>query len=153
MVQSGKGQTVRVVFHVPGKPVPKARPRVTKKGYAYTPRTTQVFEQAVKLAWRKSRATHPFPEGVPLSMEITFNFAPPKSWSKKRRAEVIEKGMCPTCRPDLDNLMKGVADALNGLAYKDDGQIVAAVIRKKYARKAHTRVVLEELEMEAEVGK
>ena len=132
---------MRVVFHVPGRPVPKARPRVTKKGYAYTPRKTMAFEQSVVLAYRRSKAGgKQFPEGVPLLMELTFTFSPPKSWSKTRR------GMCPTCRPDLDNLMKGVADALNGVAYKDDGQIAGAVIRKQYGRKDSTRVIIETME-------
>ena len=72
--------------------------------------------------------------------------APPKSWSKARREEVIRRGMCPTCRPDLDNLMKGVADALNGVAYKDDGQIAGAVIRKQYGRKDNTRVIIETMD-------
>lgn len=138
---------MRVVFHVPGRPVPKARPRVTKKGYAYTPRKTMAFEQSVVLAYRRSKAGgKQFPEGVPLLMELTFTFEPPKSWSKARREEVISRGMCPTCRPDLDNLMKGVADALNGVAYKDDGQIAGAVIRKQYGRKDSTRVIIETMD-------
>lgn len=87
---------MRVVFHVPGRPVPKARPRVTKKGYAYTPRKTMAFEQSVVLAYRKSKAAgKQFPEGVPLLMELTFTFSPPKSWSKARREDVIRRGMCP----------------------------------------------------------
>lgn len=138
---------MRVVFYVPGRPVPKARPRVTKKGYAYTPRKTMAFEQSVVLAYRKSKAGgKQFPEGVPLLMELTFTFSPPKSWSKARREDVIRRGMCPTCRPDLDNLMKGVADALNGVAYKDDGQIAGAVIRKQYGRKDSTRVIIETMD-------
>ena len=92
---------MRLVFHVPGRPVPKARPMVTKNGYAYTPRKTMAFEQSVVLAYRRSKAAgEPFPEGVPLLMELTFTFEPPKSWSKTRREEVIRRGMCPTCRPD-----------------------------------------------------
>lgn len=44
--------------------------------------------------------------------------------------------------------MKGVADALNGVAYKDDGQIAGAVIRKQYGRKDSTRVIIETMEQQ-----
>lgn len=54
-----------------------------------------------------------------LKMSVFFQFKKPKSWSKKKNASAywhIQK-------PDLDNLIKGVKDALNGIAYKDDAQV------------------------------
>ena len=45
-------------------------------------------------------------------------------------------------RPDLDNLIKSVLDALNGVAYKDDCQIVTMLSRKNYAEAPYVKVIL-----------
>lgn len=81
-----------------------------------------------------------FPEAAPLVMEVEFYFIPPKSWSKAKQERAIARKKYPTTRPDLDNLWKGVADALNGIVYKDDSQIVAVTCRKMYGEKFCSKV-------------
>lgn len=51
-----------------------------------------------------------------------------------------DKKIRPIKRPDLDNVLKAVSDALNKIAYKDDSQIVGAVLRKYYGDDARTEV-------------
>ena len=52
----------------------------------------------------------------------------------KKKIELMEKGeIRPTIKPDLDNCVKIVADSLNGIAYKDDSQIVSVVADKYYS--------------------
>ena len=55
-------------FTIPGRAIPKARPRVTRAGYAYTPRTTQQFEQLVRIAYKNQCGNFEFPKGAPLVM-------------------------------------------------------------------------------------
>ena len=129
-------------FTIYGKAVAKARPRVTKSGYAYTPKTTKEFEAKVKEAYLKYCGDSMFPESTPLAICIEFQFAPPKSWSQVKRKKAKEREIFPTCRPDVDNLCKSIGDALNGVAYHDDSQIVAMTARKIYAREDKTKVVI-----------
>lgn len=131
---------MKAEFSISGRAIPKARPRVTRSGYAYTPRTTQHFERLVQMEYWNQCGTDMFPDKAALVVNIEFRFAPPKSWPEKKRNEVIEKMEYPTCRPDLDNLVKAVTDALNGIAYKDDSQIVALTCRKVYGYKDQTGV-------------
>ena len=70
---------------------------------------------------------------IPLWLEVTAFYPIPKSTSKKK-IELMEKGeIRPTIKPDLDNCVKIVADSLNGIAYKDDSQIVSVVADKYYS--------------------
>ena len=50
----------------------------------------------------------------------------------------------PTKKPDLDNIAKAVLDSLNGIAYKDDSQIVSMVVSKKYSNRPRVEITLKE---------
>ena len=110
---------------VPGRVVGKGRPRFTKAGRAYTPRATVEFEQRVRAVW--IAAGHPMLTG-PLAVRVTVVRPLPKSAPKSRDGE------WDTHRPDLDNVVKAVLDALNGVAYEDDAQVVriAATKARRY---------------------
>ena len=88
---------------IPGDPIPKARPRVYH-GHGITPKRTLDAEKRVRDAFRAR-----YPDSTPNDgpVEISAVFYMPK------------RG-----RLDLDNLLKLVMDALNGLAYRDDAQVV-----------------------------
>ena len=123
-----------ITFKVDGIPVPKARPRFTKVGnfvQTYTPKKTADWEETVR--WTAKGAMGPTDLlETPLSLALYFRLPTPKSWSKKRtEAEISGSG--PIVKPDFDNLAKAVCDALNGVIYKDDSQIVSAHIRKVYS--------------------
>jgi len=112
-----------IKFTVPGRPVPMARPRVTMHG-TYTPKECRDYKGLVK-----SFAVHAMNENEycvfenePLECRVRFIFPLPKS----------RKNPWATSRPDLDNLYKAVTDAMNGIVYKDDAQIVRASIEKAY---------------------
>ena len=77
-----------IKFTVPGMPRGKQRVRVTKKGHAYTPGETIVYENWVKqCAVTAMDGQSPF-EG-PLSVSVTVHMSIPGSWSKKRRKEAL----------------------------------------------------------------
>ncbi len=129
---------------IPGEPVAKARPRFnTKTGVAYTPKKTKSFETLVKeIAYEHFDA----PLEGPIRVDIVFCFQRPKSkmWKKKPMPREWK-----ATRPDWDNLGKAVCDALNGIAYRDDGQLVDVRIRKYICsgdEKPHTEIIIEEVE-------
>lgn len=117
-----------ISFVVYGEPVPKARARVffNKKAnrvMSYTPKKTMGFEQLVAteaVKWRPSFGL--IMTGITINIKI---YKPiPKSMSKKKR-DLAEKGLIlPITRPDGDNYEKGIFDALKGVIWHDDGQIV-----------------------------
>lgn len=117
---------------VPGEPVPKSRPRVVG-GHAYTPRRTMEYEKQIALAYRAEHGNTSFETGVPLRMEVNFGLKIPTSKSKRVKRAMEDGEVRPTGRPDVDNLQKCVQDALNGVAYADDAQIVEVVASKRYA--------------------
>lgn len=128
-----------VSFMVPGEPVAKGRPRFSvrksKDGGAYvsvrTPDKTVIYENQVKLEYREQTGGFKFPDDAMLEIEIEAYFSIPKSASKKKRAAMLTGEIRPTKRPDADNVLKCM-DALNGIAYRDDSQIVRAVVDKFY---------------------
>lgn len=121
-------------FTVEGKPVGKARPRFTRRGFAYTPEKNVRYEAAVRAACieaMKAQGVHKR-VGVPLAIKCEFFFEPPKSWSKKRRTEAADLAPYDQ-KPDGDNLLKIVKDALNGVAYDDDKRICSETATKLYS--------------------
>jgi Holliday junction resolvase RusA-like endonuclease len=68
--------------------------------------------------------------------------------AKQRARELMESGFIKRDkRPDYDNISKAVSDALNGLAYSDDGQIVSASIEKLYSGRPRLEIELEKTEL------
>lgn len=57
----------------------------------------------------------------------------PKSWSAKKKQQAEEMELMPMSRPDASNYLKGVEDALNGILFDDDSQIVMPITLKAYS--------------------
>ncbi len=131
-----------IEFTVSGIPVAKARPRVTKFG-TYTPQKTKDYEQLVQWSY-KNKCKGQAIEG-PIKITITFFMYIPKNTSKVRTKRKIAREILPTKKPDWDNMAKAVTDALNGLAYKDDNQIVEAHIYKFYSEEPRAEIIITEV--------
>lgn len=130
-------------FKIPGPPKGKGRPRFARVGNfvrTYTPKETESYENLVRSEF--VRAHMGPPEQGPVSVSIGAYFPIPKSWSKKR----IEAHGCNpepvTTKPDLDNIIKIICDALNQIAYRDDSQIFQVSCRKYYSLMPETVVEL-----------
>lgn len=109
---------------------PKGRPRFTRSGHAYTPKTTKEAEAELKeLLLSKNPVCL---EGA-LAISVTFYLKRPKS--AKGRPH-------PTTRPDLDNLLKLVLDSGNGILYKDDSQICHMSVSKVYSEVERVTVTI-----------
>ena len=115
-------------FTIPGPAVPKGRPRVTRTGHAYTPQRTKAY--AEKVQW------------------IAKAFAPKTPLSGPVSVRIVEyrKGT-PDARPDIDNALKNLLDAMNGLIWQDDSQVVRLFAEKRYDPKSpRVEVEVEEVE-------
>ena len=131
---------MRITFTVPGRPVPKGRPRVTRFG-TYTPEATRNYERSVRESW-ESQSGQFFPEGVPIEVHVTAHFPIPDSCSKKRRA-ALDGAPHTQHRGDLDNVVKSVLDALNGFAFPDDCAVCSILAYKDYRPEPSTEVTIQ----------
>ena len=128
---------------MPLRPKPKERPR-HRGSFAYTPKETKEYEEAVKHYYERDCGLPPTDK--PVMVTFIFNFAVPKSCSKKEQAVKLS-GTCPySNRPDLDNIEKAVMDALYGLAFKDDCQVVAKISLKRFWHHSSVMIEIEEME-------
>lgn len=141
-----------VKFTVPGEPYGKGRPRFRNTGsfqQPYTPAKTANYENLVKLAYA-SEARHRFADDAMLDVRIFAYYAIPKSVSKKKRQMMLDKKIRPIKKPDYDNIGKIVCDSLNQIAYKDDSQIVDAMVRKFYDENPRVVVTIRDITEDAE---
>lgn len=125
---------IRRFFTIPGQPQGKARARTVTQGgktHSYTPKKTALYERSVREVYKLS-----FP-GVerltgPVTLILRAYMPIPESWPKAKKAKALAGLIEPMVKPDADNILKVVADALNGLAWEDDKQITHAEIIKSY---------------------
>lgn len=74
------------------------------------------------------------------NVEILFEMPFPKS---KRRKKMVDIGLIPhVCKPDIDNLIKFVFDALNGICWEDDRRILAVNAKKVYSENPCTKIYI-----------
>ena len=118
-------------FWIPGKPFGKQRPRVTRTGQAYTPKETVSYENLVRTSFVQAYPNYSLIEG-PVILMVSAAFPIPESWPKKKKEAARNLEIFPG-KPDIDNIMKIIQDALNQIAYKDDSQIYDATVRKYYS--------------------
>lgn len=124
---------------IPIEPMGAPRPRVTRFGTYNDPKYTS-YKYAIALVAKSKKLTL---STSPICLKIDFFFTVPKSWTKKKK----EAAKWHTSKPDLDNLEKGVKDALNGIVYKDDSQVCLLQSRKQYAEFAGIVVEIEEIDV------
>ncbi len=126
-------------FTIPGKPYAKKRPRFSRKhGRAFDPAENASFESTVAAI---ALPHFPTPLVGPVSILIRAFFAPPQTWSAKRRAAAL--GQPHTQRPDTDNVAKAIMDGLNRIAWADDAQVHFISAAKSWGESDETKVSIE----------
>ncbi len=119
-------------FEMIGDIVGKARPRMnTRTGRAYTPTNTKLYEYSLR-QWFLMNYPNFKPIESRVKVTIIAYFGIPKSTSKKKEAEMLQGNISPTKKPDADNIIKIVLDAMNKFAFNDDTQVTKLEIEKKY---------------------
>lgn len=131
-------------FEMIGEPVGKARPRMnTRTGKAYTPTNTKLYEYSLRQWFIRE---YPYFKPIETKVKVTIiaYFGIPKSTSKKKVAEMLAGNISPTKKPDADNIIKIVLDAMNNFAFKDDTQVTKLEIEKKYDNTPRIYIKVEE---------
>ena len=97
---------------------------MTRTGHSYQPNKIIDYKDAIEEMVRVQLPDHfcIIPKGTPIAINVLhYQFEIPVSWSKKKKAEA--KWM--TSRPDLhDNLNKALFDALEGVVWENDHNVV-----------------------------
>lgn len=136
-----------IQFTVLGEPVAQGRPRATTvNGHIrmYDPQKSNDFKKYVKLV-ASQYAPKKLLEG-PLKMKVVVFRPSLKSFSQKKKREAEAGILRPTTKPDVDNYVKGVKDALKLVIWKDDSQVVDLQVSKFYSENPRVEVMIEALE-------
>lgn len=138
-------ETGRIAFTVLGKPEPqgsarafliKGKLRITSDNAKMKPWRQQVGWAALDACSRAAMPL-PWPHKVPVRLTVLFVLRKPASAPKTR--------IWPTVKPDCDKLMRAIGDALTGILYEDDAQIVAGSWEKLYGSPERAEIVVEAL--------
>ena len=131
-------------FVVNTAPKPQPRPRLTKAGRAYNPKSADFYKMHVGMAAKQAMAEAPTPLSGPLEIEVIFYMPRPKRLPKGA------EGVPHLCRPDTDNLLKSTQDALQmASVVSDDSYFYRVTASKFYAdydspARAVIRIILAE---------
>lgn len=131
-----------IAFVIPGTPVGKGRPKFARRGNfvsTYTPEKTASYENLVRLKAEEAMAGQQPIDG-PVEVAIWLFVTPPASWSQKKQRQALAGTIFPTSKPDVDNVLKGILDAMNEIVLKDDKQAVDVRVTKRYGEIARASV-------------
>jgi Holliday junction resolvase RusA-like endonuclease len=120
-----------ITVAISGEPVAKGRARITRRGFAYTPAATRKYEAHGRLAAQLAMDGRPPIEG-PVRISVVVELPVPSSWSARKKAGALAGGIRPTSRPDVDNYVKAILDAVNGIVLADDALVVELHAIKHY---------------------
>ncbi|TCS80362.1 RusA family crossover junction endodeoxyribonuclease [Tepidibacillus fermentans] len=108
---------------IPGRPVPKGRPRLGKNGNVYTPRRTKQYEELI--GWKtKEVIKQPLEGNIALHIRV-----------------YVKRNVFP----DIDNIAKSCMDGMNGIAYKDDKQVSFLSIQRIRGEEEKVEIEIEEV--------
>jgi Holliday junction resolvase RusA-like endonuclease len=133
-----------ITIIIAGATVAKGRPRVTRRGFVYTPAATRKYEAHGRLAAQQAMNGRS-PITGPVRAEILVDLPVPQSWSQKRQDAALRGEIRPTSRPDTDNYIKAALDAVNEIVVADDSLIVELFAVKGYARTPQLTITITEL--------
>lgn len=131
-----------------GDPVAQGRPRFSRRGgfvKAYDPAKCRDYKTYVRMIAAQHAPASPVEGAVVFSLRIYR--AIPKGMPKYKRAAALAGTLRPTTKPDVSNVLKGVEDALKGVWYKDDSQIIGFdELGKWYDERPRIEIMMRELE-------
>jgi Holliday junction resolvase RusA-like endonuclease len=151
---------VRVFFIIPGKPRGKARPRSTARIVwpkdrngepraivtVYSDPDMEALEAEVLRRFRAAAGPAHQPHTGPIKLNILAVMPIPQSFSAQTRALALQGKVWHRGTPDLDNIEKLIADALNRIAWIDDGQVAVVTKGKRYGEPERVEVTIEALD-------
>src|SRR5690606_4568443 len=135
-----------IEFTVYGEPVAQGRPRATTingRVKMYDPKKSSEYKNYIRLV-AAQYAPKELLDG-PLQLTVRVYRPTLKSFSKKKKKLAEEGKIRPTTKPDTDNYIKGIKDALKNVIWKDDSQVVDLQVSKYYSEKPRIEVKIEQI--------
>lgn len=129
-----------IAFSVEGDPVPQPRARITvrgRHGHAYTPSDHKIHAYRAAIAAAAVEAGATPTDAAPITLIIDLVFARPKSHYRKSG---LREDVPKLPRADCSNVLKGIEDSLNGVAWVDDTQVGRVVVEKSWGTEGRTTV-------------
>ena len=133
---------------IPGTPIGKARPRITRGGIAYTPKETKNYETFIRELFALKHGSIMLRGDIKATLTAYFGLNKSdynKTGLTKTGKRKLAGEVRPSKKPDIDNIVKAVLDSLNGIAYIDDSQVVVLAVEKHYAEQPRVEIVLSEI--------
>ena len=131
-----------IEFAIPGEPVAWARAR-SSGARRFTAPAQRAYMRTIQYCARDRWADPPSLR--PFSLGVTAVLSVPESWPRWKQDAAIEGLIVPCGTPDTDNYAKIVCDALNGIIWSDDAQVIAIEARKLYGTHPSLIVSLTEI--------
>jgi Holliday junction resolvase RusA-like endonuclease len=142
-----------IKFDVAGKPVPRGSKRafpVRRKdgslGIAVSDTTGERGRMWMAMVQEAARSALPanwVPHAGPIWLFVVFRLRRPKAHYTTKGAVKSSAPAHPTVKPDLTKLLRAVEDALTGVVWRDDSQIINQAISKEYADVDMTSIIIE----------
>ena len=129
-----------VSFVIPAKPAGKARPRLTGD-IVYTPMKTKAYENFIKGCYIEQCGDVNFGDKS-ISLDVKAYVPLITKFKKAERADALLGLIKPTAKPDADNILKVILDALNELAYDDDRYIYKVTVERIYSEEPRTEITI-----------
>ena len=139
---------MQIHFQVEGDPKGTGRPRFSTFGKftrVYTDKQTLSYEAMIAFFAKQAMGVTDLLE-TPVSVFLYVRLPVPQSYSKKRREACLSGTEKPCKKPDIDNIAKTYLDAMNGVIFVDDTQVVDLHVKKLYSDKAGVDVMVMEAE-------
>lgn len=136
-----------IIFTIPGVPVAKGRPKFARRGNfvtTYTPEKTASYENLVKVKAEEAMLGKSLFEDA-VWVGIALYVTPPASWPQKKQRQALDGEIFPTSKPDIDNVLKGILDAMNDIVWNDDKQVCDVHVIKRYSMTACASVSVHSL--------
>ena len=136
-----------IEFTVPGEPIAKGRARAFvrcgKIGH-YTPDKTATYENWVRLFASRAMGNKPPVTGA-VALTVDAYFSIPRSWPVKKQEDAEVMKIRHLKKPDASNVVKLIEDALNGVVWLDDCQVIQIRASKNYSRIPYVRIRVEQI--------
>lgn len=146
---------MKIELVVPGEPQGKLRAKAVRIGEhvsTYTPDKTVKFETYIRELFAVK-----YPDFVPMEGALILKFIAwvsiPKSTSKKKKVLMQQGVIRPTKKPDIDNILKVILDALQSVAFRNDSQFVAGLPLKYYSERPRLEIRIEEAKFDEWIRK
>lgn len=141
--QKRKISYIEMKIIIRGNPIAQARPRFfIRQKTIGNQKLIGAQDHPKSKAWKETVRWQAIEQNVclmegPITLKLDFMMLRPKSLSNQVKYHVK--------RPDIDNLTKSILDALNGICWRDDSQIVMLRATKNYAPDPGVFIIIERL--------